>query len=46
MLALYYVLIGFGNDNLSEIFSTFGVYILLVFAFVGPIIYSKIKRLE
>ena len=46
MLALYYVLIGFGNDNFLEIFSTFGVYILLVFAFAGPIIYAKIKRLE
>jgi len=45
MIALSYLLIGIGNDNLSEIFVTIGIYVLLVCAFAGPVIYATIKHL-
>ncbi len=46
ILALYYVIIGLGNGNLFEIFSTVGIYILLACAFAGPVAYAIIKRLK
>jgi hypothetical protein len=46
MLALSYVVIGLGNNNFSEIFVTLGIYVLLVSALAGPLIYAKIKRLS
>ena len=46
MLALNYIIIGFGNDNLSVIFRTIGIYILLVCAFAGPIAYAKFEHLK
>jgi hypothetical protein len=46
ILALYYVIIGLGNGNLLEIFSTLGIYILLACAFIGPVAYAIIKRLN
>lgn len=46
MLALYYIFVGLGNNNLSEIFLNVGIYILLCCAFVGPIVYAKIKHLQ
>jgi hypothetical protein len=45
MLALWYLVIGIGNENLAEIFTTIGVYVLLACVFAGPIIYAKIKHL-
>jgi hypothetical protein len=44
MIALSYVFIGLGNDNLLEIFRTIGIYVLLASAFAGPIIYFFIKH--
>lgn len=35
---LNYLSIGIGNNNLGEIFRTFGIYILLVCAFAGPVL--------
>ncbi|MDD4876996.1 MAG: hypothetical protein PHQ86_07725 [Dehalococcoidales bacterium] len=46
MVALYYVLIGLGNDNLTELFLTIGIYVMLVYTFADPIIYAKIKYLR
>ncbi len=46
MLALYYVLIGLGNNNLPELFLTIGIYVMLICAFAGPIIYARIKHLR
>lgn len=46
MLALSFVFIGLGNDNLPEIFVTIGIYVLLASTFAGPIVYSKVKRLR
>lgn len=46
MVALYYVLIGLGNNNLQELFITIGIYVMLVCTFAGPIIYAKIKHLR
>jgi hypothetical protein len=46
MLVLSFVLIGLGNNNLPEIFSTVGIYVLLACTFAGPIIYAKIRHLE
>ena len=45
MIFLMYFLMGLGNNNLGEIFSTIGIYVLLAAAFAGPIIYSKINHL-
>jgi hypothetical protein len=45
MLAMWYIVIGIGNGNLSEIFTTIGVYVLLTCVFAGPLIHSKIKHL-
>lgn len=44
MLALNYIVIGFGNDNLPLIFGAIGIYVLLLCAFAGPILYAKIKN--
>jgi hypothetical protein len=46
IIFLNYLLIGIGNDNFKIIFGTIGIYILLACAFLGPIIYEKIKHLE
>lgn len=46
IIFLYYLIIGIGNDNFGIIFSTIGIYVLLVCAFLGPILYAKIKHLE
>jgi len=43
---LNYFIIGSGNNNLGEIFRTFGIYTLLVGVFVGPVFYAKLKHLE
>jgi len=44
-LALYYLLISIGNGCLDLMFGHIGVYVLLLCAFTGPVIYSLIKRL-
>lgn len=45
MIFLMYFLMGIGNNNLGEIFSTIGIYVLLAAAFAGPILYSKMNHL-
>jgi len=46
ILCVNYFIIGLGNDNLGLIFGTIGVYVLLVCAFAGPIVYAKVKHLK
>lgn len=46
ILALYYILISFGNGSFDLMFGNIGVYALLVCAFSGTMIYSVIKRLR
>lgn len=46
ILALYYILISFGNGCFDLMFGNPGVYVLLVCAFVGTVIYSVLKRLR
>jgi len=46
MIALNYMLMGLGNDNLDLIFGRPGVYVLLLCSFVGPLLFSKIKKLN
>lgn len=45
VLALYYIIIGLGNNNFELIFSKEGIYVLLVCVFAGPVIYGKIKHI-
>ncbi|NTW72909.1 MAG: hypothetical protein HGA49_11805 [Eubacteriaceae bacterium] len=46
IIALNFVIIGLGNDNLGLIFGKIGIYVLLACAFAGPVLYSKVKRLN
>jgi len=46
MLALYYFVLGLGNGNLDLIYTTAGIYVLLICAFLGPLLYSKVKGLK
>lgn len=46
ILALYYIFISIGNGSFNLMFGTIGVYILLVCAFAGPVIYSALQRLR
>jgi hypothetical protein len=46
ILCINYFIMGLGNDNLGLIFGTLGVYILLICAFAGPIVYAKVKHLK
>lgn len=39
ILCINYLIIGFGNGNLGLIFGTIGIYVLLICAFAGPIVY-------
>ena len=43
LVLLNFVIIGLGNNNLSEIFSTFGIFILLIGTFIGPILYVRLN---
>lgn len=46
VLTLYYILISIGNGTFDLMFSTIGVYVLLICAFSGTVIYSIFKRLQ
>lgn len=46
ILALYYILISIGNGCFNLMFGNIGVYVLLVCAFGGTVIYSVLKRLQ
>ena len=46
IILINYLLIGIGNNNITIIFSTLGIYMLLLGAFLGPMGYAKIKHLE
>jgi hypothetical protein len=46
ILCVNYFIMGLGNDNLGLIFGTVGVYVLLVCAFAGPIVYARVKHLK
>lgn len=46
ILCVNYFIMGLGNDNLGLIFGTLGVYILLICAFAGPIVYAKVKHFK
>ncbi|MCE5222028.1 MAG: hypothetical protein LLF98_12450 [Clostridium sp.] len=46
ILALNYILIGIGNNNIRLIFGKIGIYVLLACAFAGTFIYVKIKHLN
>lgn len=43
MLLLFYVVIGLGNGTFSSIFTGFGIYVLVICAFVGPLFWWRIK---
>lgn len=44
LVLLNFVMIGLGNNNISEIFKTFGIYVLLIGTFIGPILYIRLIR--
>lgn len=44
MLCVNYVLIGIGNDNLTVIFSTFGIYVLFLCCLIGAFIYKILNK--
>jgi hypothetical protein len=46
ILALFYFFIGINNGCFDVMFGGIGVYAVIVLAFVGPLIYSSIKRLK
>lgn len=46
ILCLNYLIIGVGNDNLGSIFGTIGIYVLLICAFAGPLVYAFLKHLK
>lgn len=46
ILALSYILIGLGNNNLELIFGKIGIYVLLLCTFGGAILYAKVKQLN
>ncbi len=43
MIGLYFLLVGMGNGNIAELFGAYGLYILFVCAFLGPLIFAKLK---
>ena len=43
LVLLNFVMIGLGNDNISEIFKTFGIFVLLIGTFIGPILYVRLN---
>lgn len=45
MIFLMYFFMGLGNNNLGEIFTTVGIYVLLAAAFAGPLLYARINHL-
>lgn len=45
ILSLFFVLIGIANSTADLMFGSLGVYVLLVCAFAGPVLYSIFKRL-
>ena len=46
ILFLNYLIIGIGNDNFKMIFGTFSIYVMLACAYLGTVLYSKIKQLK
>jgi len=44
IIAIQYVSIGIGNDNIGIILSSLGFYAVVICAFAGPMIYAKIKH--
>jgi hypothetical protein len=44
VIFLHFLLLGIGNDNLPEIFGSVGIYLLLVCAFAGPLLCTKIRH--
>ena len=46
ILCVNYFVMGLGNDNLGLIFGTAGIYVLLICAFAGPLVYAKVKHLK
>lgn len=43
MIGLYFLLVGMGNGNIGELFGAYALYILFVCAFLGPLLYAKLK---
>ncbi|SHJ10858.1 hypothetical protein [Parasporobacterium paucivorans] len=41
-----YLLMGIGNSNLDVLFTNFGMYVLLICIFLGPLVFAAIKRLK
>ena len=46
VVALWYLFVALGNDNFSYVFGQAGVYVLLAGCFLGPLVLSKVRRLE
>lgn len=46
ILCINYLVMGVGNDNLGLIFGTIGIYVLLICAFAGPLVYAIAKHLK
>lgn len=44
LLVVNYLIVGFGNATAADIFLGFGIYLLLVCAFVGPLLWWRIKK--
>lgn len=43
MIGLYFLLVGMGNGNIAELFGAYGLYLLFLCAFFGPLIFAKLK---
>jgi len=41
-----YTIIAVGNDNVGPIFGSYGFYVLLAGVFIGPVLYTKLKKLS
>jgi len=46
MVLLNFVIIGLGNNNLTEIFGSYGIVVLLVCTFVGPILFVRLNIMK
>jgi len=42
---VFFFLIGLGNQTLPNIFGAIGFYVLMIFVFMGPLVFAWIKKL-
>jgi hypothetical protein len=46
VIFLNYFHMGSENSKLEELYSTYGLYVLLIYSFAGPLIYVKLNNLK